>query len=49
MKEITKIKDKIRESPPDIEKLVELEEYMNVVPLELEKIDKNIKKSMETY
>lgn len=43
------MKEKIRETPPTIEKLVELEEYINVIPVDLEKVDKNIQKSMEIY
>ena len=43
------MKEKIRETPPTIEKLVELEEYINAIPVDLEKVDKNIQKSMEIY
>lgn len=43
------MKEKIREAPFTIEKLVELEEYINIIPNDLEKIDKNIQKSMEIY
>ena len=34
------MKEKIRETPATIEKLAELEEYMNVIPNDLEKLDK---------
>jgi len=49
LKEVNKMKEKIREAPSTIEKLVELEEYINIIPNDLEKIDKNILKSMEIY
>lgn len=49
LKEVNKMKEKIREAPSTIEKLVELEEYINIIPNDLEKIDKNIQKSMEIY
>lgn len=42
LKDINKMKEKIRETPPTIEKLVELEEYINIIPNDLEKVDKNI-------
>ena len=49
LKEVNKMKEKIREAPSTIEKLVELEEYINIIPNDLEKIDKSIQKSMEIY
>jgi hypothetical protein len=49
LKDVNKMKEKIKETPSTIEKLVELEEYMNTIPSDLEKVDKNIQKSMEIY
>jgi len=36
------MKEKIRETPPSIEKLVELEDYINTLPTDIDKINKNI-------
>lgn len=37
-----KIKDKIRENPQNIEKLTEIEDFMKIVPNDLNKMNKEI-------
>ena len=41
--------EKIKQKPENIEKLTEVEEYMNTIPNELQKINKDINSSMEVY
>ena len=48
-KEVTVIKEKIKEKPQNIEKLTEIMEFMNIVPNDLEKIKQEIEKSMSIY
>lgn len=48
-KKLKEIKDKIKNKPDNIEKLTEITDYMEVVPVELEKIKKDINQSMSIY
>jgi dynein heavy chain len=47
--EIQEVKLKINEPPKDIEKLTEVKEYMQQVPITLEKMKQEIEKSMAVY
>lgn len=43
------MKQKLTKSPDNIEELTNIKDYMLAVPMELEKMKKEIEKSMEIY